>query len=1719
MQCDQIHQESNIFCVKVFLLPTICLLPFITKRKLTNSAMLGDGIMSQKGAVSNEHGEEPIYRKVFKKKIIPSIAIIMVFGLSLYIFYVARHRPDPQGTIILGQTTLFADSHAALRILIRDCTNSRPIPGAQVRLAIEGQGIARELGSFVTGKDGSFSDSIYIPPVQTGKYKLIIDSRSKIGKDHIVKSIEVKCGSQVYLTTDKPVYQPGQTIHMRALVLNQMSLKPFADHPIQFEVSDPKGNKVFRANLISSKYGIASCDFELAREVNLGQYHIQVIADDVKAQKTVTVKRYVLPRFKIEVTTDKSFYLPFEDIKGSIKASYFFGKPVTRARVEVTGRMVFERPMDVFKITGTTDETGTFIFNGNISNYFRGGPTTPKNVSLDIEVAVKDSAGHEEITLQQCPIAQQPINIHVFPEGNGLVRGVENILYIMTAYPNGQPAVCELDINGAIHKSDETGITILKTEAKARNLILNITATDQDGRKGDLEERMRYRPREGFLLRTDKAVYKVGETIHATILSTSRNSAVFMDIIKNGQTVLTKALPTHGGQTEFAIDLPHELCGTLRINAYTFPSKRNTVMDYKLVHIRDTNQLRIETSLDGTVYKPGRTAKLNLAVTDKNGRSTPAALSLSAVDEAVFYVCENQPGFMEQFFQTNTAYLQPAYRMALIVSPADLLSGREKFQNLARVLFCPEAQEMDWSELMWTSDVEKDPRSWNVTRYASSLSGGYTLQAESNSEKLVQAKVFHHRHVTIPLYLLLILVILVIPLVMLGVLVHSVFSFLRIMTHDTVTKRTVNQLIGDKHVYLYALLALFPIITYLILLVVQALQGYDYGDFFDNGFLLVGIFVVGLPAVAIAIFPRILHFGTILQSGKFRGKGSFFMLLFAGLVLGVHICVVKAVLKETGEFFISLVSFLSFLLTLVLCLIAGVTSRKSQSRFYSSLGNIGRFILIVGLAETIILHVWILPVPLEPALRSMNKRFRKPTPRFFSNWSYGGYGGMGGYLGGSGIGGYGMGGMGESYVEVKKPPRIREYFPETLLWRPEVITDNAGRASLDVPLVDSITTWKMNVDAVSVSGRLGSSEVNIAVFQDFFIDVDMPVVLTRHDEISAPILCYNYLQHSQTIQLTLQPASWYEVRGPATQKIELAANDVKSVGFPIKVLEVGTHELVISAQGTSMSDAVQRRIEVRPNGVEVQKVQSGVLSQSVDHVFQIPPESIPDSHKLLLKLYPSAFSEVIEGLESIFRMPYGCFEQTSSVTYPNVMALLYMKRTNQITPEIDVKAKQYISVGYQRLLNFEIDGGGFDWFGRPPAEEKLTAYGILQLTDMSKVYDVDQAVIERASRWLLSRQRVDNSWDSPRDSRNLASGNADVSDTAYITWALAEAGVRGRKLNRALDFLRQNIRVTDKPYTIALAANAFLILDPNDPLGTKLISVLRSQFRIQGDTAYIPSSGVGAIYSRGRCLDIETTALSALAIIKVNPYADTVRKALTWLCEQKDQYGTWRSTQATILAMKALIAITNKTDSKGWKTTNVDVMVNGQSAGSIEISPDRRDLLHTVDLTTCLKAGDNDIRLTQDQSNELPYRLVGSYWVPQITAGNLPRKELEIQVDYNKERLAVDDILRCNVQITSRRDTPVNMAIIELGVPPGFRVDLSTFKELVASDVLSRYERIANQFILYIRSLRREKSLCFSYELRALYPIRAQIPSSKVYEYYQPENKDWTHSTEIVVEE
>lgn len=119
-------------------------------------------------------------------------------------------------------------------------------------------------------------------------------------------------------------------------------------------------------------------------------------------------------------------------------------------------------------------------------------------------------------------------------------------------------------------------------------------------------------------------------------------------------------------------------------------------------------------------------------------------------------------------------------------------------------------------------------------------------------------------------------------------------------------------------------------------------------------------------------------------------------------------------------------------------------------------------------------------------------------------------------------------------------------------------------------------------------GLVDTLEKDITAFQPFFVEPDPPKVLTGGDEIALPVVLHNYLPKPQTVTLSLQPQSWFDLTGAATQTLTVAANNSLRKDFSLKVKEtVGLNKFQLSAMGSAMQDAIEKSIAVHPNGLEV----------------------------------------------------------------------------------------------------------------------------------------------------------------------------------------------------------------------------------------------------------------------------------------------------------------------------------------------------------------------------------------------------------------------------------------------------------------------------------------------------------------------------------------------------
>ena len=263
------------------------------------------------------------------------------------------------------------------------------MPRVKVLLTTPGRG-GQEVFSGTTDRNGMVTVRFPVPEsVEDPEQTLTIVADTDRGSVEYQEDVYVGRIYNVMLSTDKPVYQPGQVIHMRALALDTVALKAAQAEQLVLTVQDPQGNRIMRRELATSDWGIASADFSLDSQAPSGDYVLTAEMGPVTSSRTVEVKPYTLPRFKINFESDKAYYLPGEQATGTIDAQYFFGKPVAGGEVRITGFTTDVDRHEIFRLTGLTDADGAYRYKFPVPDTLVAQADSD-TADIDLEITVVD---------------------------------------------------------------------------------------------------------------------------------------------------------------------------------------------------------------------------------------------------------------------------------------------------------------------------------------------------------------------------------------------------------------------------------------------------------------------------------------------------------------------------------------------------------------------------------------------------------------------------------------------------------------------------------------------------------------------------------------------------------------------------------------------------------------------------------------------------------------------------------------------------------------------------------------------------------------------------------------------------------------------------------------------------------------------------------------------------------------------------------------------------------------------------------------------------------------------------------------------------------------------------------------------------------------------------------------------------------------------------------
>lgn len=683
----------------------------------------------------------------------------------------------------------------------------------------------------------------------------------------------------------------------------------------------------------------------------------------------------------------------------------------------------------------------------------------------------------------------------------------------------------------------------------------------------------------------------------------------------------------------------------------------------------------------------------------------------------------------------------------------------------------------------------------------------------------------------------------------------------------------------------------------------------------------------------------------------------------------------------------------------------------------------------------------------------------------------------------------------------------RSNFAETLFWQPFLLTDDKGEATVEFDVSDSVSTWTVHADAHG-HGRVGQATTTFESYMPFRMEAKVLTQVSEGDTLQIPIALIAddkstakasaRVVVSGPVTLLGSPSSTVVLRdGRGRVDAKITIGRVGSAGAQASIAMLG--------QVGKAKDSVRRSFRVVPRGFPRRVSQAARIEGKLEFGLPFPKDELAKRTALLkLRFYPSPLADLEQALQGMLRTPSGCFEQVSSTNYPNIMVLSMLKAGGDNLPAVAANAQKMLAVGYKKLTGYEVAGGGFEWWGKQPAHAALTAYGLLQFTDMAQVFEVDEKMVARTRTWLLGKRDGDGGFVTGGGRYGHFQGGSVESRSSYITYALLYSGQEPSSMKVEIDHLAARASSTDNPYELAVAACALTNLEhaAAGSARARLSKMQEPNGSVMGKSS-ITNSGK-------RDLRIETTAFAVLSWLAGADEGDNeeAQRAIDFLIKSRQGGGHFGGTQATVMALKALTAYANSSV-QALKPGHIHVKLNGKRIRSLQlVGTEKRPI--EMDLTEALVEsadGERKFEIELTGGNAFPYSLDLSYRADLPSSH--PDCALGLETFLSTSTVAEGNTNALHAVVRNKTDKPVANPLVIIGLPAGLHVGANILDDLKKAGRIAAWELRDQEIALYLRGLDAEEQRDITIDVTGHIPGTTKGPASRAFLYYTPDQVVW----------
>ena len=546
-----------------------------------------------------------------------------------------------------------------------------------------------------------------VPDVANGDYEIRVKTSGFEDK----ATVKIEKSFLTFLETDKPIYKPGQTIHIRLITLNN-ELKPLEEQVI-IEILDAKGIKIFRNEITTDEYGMASLELPLSNEPNLGAWKITAETENSKTQLDVRVEEYVLPKYEVKIELPKQWFLVDEAITGNVFAEYSFGKPV-RGELEIIASRYVGEWEEYAVFSKEIDGDADFVIPA--VGYVAGTPASGGMGNVILDITVREYAtGYEEKTSVLLTVAQTPLNIQIIPESSVFKPGLPLSLLLVSETPANEPLDAKLSVTITYLNADYEEEDTQQKEVDTTNGTALFEVTPPDKAVAMIIEAFEltpissvqparaekiltasYSPSGNFihLEQISEGIPEIGQDIVFRVNSIREAANFYYEVVSRGNVVFSDFTKSN----VISFEVMPLMSPSSRLLVYQILPNSEVAADYLPFKVNAEYPHNVKVEFNDNEAAPGDEIVINIE-TDGEAR-----VGISIVDKSVFILAENRLNLQQVFDELERLYMQPQVELhEVTIYPSIVIKGAGDIFNDAGVVVLsnnniPEGEEYNMEE-------------------------------------------------------------------------------------------------------------------------------------------------------------------------------------------------------------------------------------------------------------------------------------------------------------------------------------------------------------------------------------------------------------------------------------------------------------------------------------------------------------------------------------------------------------------------------------------------------------------------------------------------------------------------------------------------------------------------------------------------------------------------------------------------------------------------------------------------------------------------------------------------------------------------------------------------------------------------------------------------------------------------------------------------------------